>query len=120
VICPGAADSPGCESRSRSAAIDRSFVSPSDSASSPKVISRAIVELGRALGLELVAEGIETAEQARWFCSLGCQYGQGFYFGAPMRAEAARDYLAEHAAGAAEPAGITRLDSRRRGSEAAG
>jgi EAL domain-containing protein (putative c-di-GMP-specific phosphodiesterase class I) len=81
------------------------------------------VELGRALGLEMVAEGIETAEQARWFRSLGCQFGQGFYFAEPMSAADADTYLAEHrgdARGEARgKAVITRLDSRRRRGEAA-
>ena len=100
--------------------IDRSFVSPSDTVGSPRVISRAIVELGRALGLEMVAEGIETAEQADWFRSLGCQYGQGYHFSQPMRAEQAGAYLAEHRDDAAIPPAITRLDVRRRKRAAAG
>jgi diguanylate cyclase (GGDEF)-like protein len=99
--------------------IDRSFVSPSDAVGSPRVISRAIVELGRALGLEMVAEGIETAAQARWFQSLGCQFGQGFYFAQPMGAAQAGAYLAEHRDVGREPAPITRIDSRRRRGAAA-
>jgi diguanylate cyclase (GGDEF)-like protein len=101
--------------------IDRSFVSPSDSVGSPRVISRAIVELGRALGLEMVAEGIETLEQASWFRSLGCQFGQGYYFAEPLSAVDAGAYLAEHREAAAVPAAsvITRIDSRRRRRQAA-
>jgi EAL domain-containing protein (putative c-di-GMP-specific phosphodiesterase class I) len=72
--------------------IDRSFVSgPSGmngAGGSPrrdaKVLSRAIVELGRALSLDMVAEGIETAAQAEWFRGLGCRYGQGFHFARPL------------------------------------
>jgi EAL domain-containing protein (putative c-di-GMP-specific phosphodiesterase class I) len=94
--------------------IDRSFVSPSDTVGSPRVISRAIVELGRALGLEMVAEGIETPEQAGWFRSLGCQLGQGYFFSHPLSAADAGAYLAEHMAEREAPAVITRLDSRRR------
>jgi diguanylate cyclase (GGDEF)-like protein len=100
--------------------IDRSFVSPSDAVGSPRVITRAIVELGRALGLEMVAEGIETPEQARWFSSLGCQYGQGYFFAEPMSAAAASTYLAEHHDQGRGPAPITRIDSRRRRRAAAG
>src|SRR5262245_29229102 len=99
--------------------IDRSFVSPADSVGSPLVISRAIVELGRALGLEMVAEGIEGPEQARWFRSLGCQYGQGFHFAAPLRTEEAEAYLERHGDQRRQPAPITRLDTRRRRSRAA-
>src|SRR5262249_10126039 len=47
--------------------IDRSFVSSTDAVGNPRVISRAIVELGRALGLEIVVEGIESESQASWF-----------------------------------------------------
>jgi diguanylate cyclase (GGDEF)-like protein len=100
--------------------IDRSFVSPADSVGSPRVISRAIVELGRALGLEMVAEGIETEEQARWFRSLGCQLGQGYYFAEPLAPAQAGEYLAEHGGDRAAPAKITRLDLRRRRRAAAG
>jgi predicted signal transduction protein with EAL and GGDEF domain len=49
-----------------------------------KVLSRAIVELGRALSLDMVAEGIETESQAAWFRELGCRYGQGFYYAKPL------------------------------------
>jgi predicted signal transduction protein with EAL and GGDEF domain len=48
------------------------------------VLSQAIVELGRALRLEMIAEGIETADQADWFRALGIQLGQGFHFARPM------------------------------------
>jgi diguanylate cyclase (GGDEF)-like protein len=99
--------------------IDRSFVSPADAVGSPRVISRAIVELGRALGLEMVAEGIETAAQARWFRSLGCQFGQGFFFAQPMSATDAGMYLAEHRDEGRGPSAITRIDSRRRRGAAA-
>ena len=100
--------------------IDRSFVSPADSVGSPRVISRAIVELGRALGLEMVAEGIETPEQASWFQSLGCQLGQGYYFAEPLSPLRAGEYLAEHRDEGRAPGKITRLDSRRRRRAAAG
>ena len=93
--------------------IDRSFVSAGESGRTPRVISRAIAELGRALGLEIVAEGVETAAQARWFRSLGCQYAQGFFFAEPLRATDAAAYLEVHGRPdvAAE---ITSLDEARR------
>src|SRR6185369_3226518 len=64
--------------------IDRSFVPTGDGVGDAHVLSQAIVELGRALRLDMVAEGIETADQADWFRALGIQLGQGFYFGRPM------------------------------------
>ena len=64
--------------------IDRSFVPTGDGVGDAHVLSQAIVELGRALRLEMIAEGIETADQADWFRALGIQLGQGFHFARPM------------------------------------
>jgi EAL domain-containing protein (putative c-di-GMP-specific phosphodiesterase class I) len=51
------------------------------------VMVSAISQLGHALHLQLVAEGIEQAEQAATLRGLGCQYGQGYYFSRPLPAE---------------------------------
>jgi diguanylate cyclase (GGDEF)-like protein len=66
--------------------IDRSFVPGSDGVGDAHVLSQAIVELGRALGLDMIVEGIETQDQADWFRTLGCRLGQGFLFARPMPA----------------------------------
>jgi EAL domain-containing protein (putative c-di-GMP-specific phosphodiesterase class I) len=55
---------------------------PSDAA-----IVRAIVSLGHSLDLEIVAEGVETVQQATMLRAEGCDEVQGFYFGGPMSAE---------------------------------
>jgi EAL domain-containing protein (putative c-di-GMP-specific phosphodiesterase class I) len=73
--------------------IDRTFVSEVGEEISP--VARAIVELGRTLGLEVIAEGIEHIEQARWLADLGCRYGQGYLFARPMAAAAIEAVLAE-------------------------
>ncbi|HLX33759.1 MAG TPA: EAL domain-containing protein [Candidatus Limnocylindrales bacterium] len=99
--------------------IDRSFVSPSGTAGTPRTISRAIVELGRALGLEIVVEGIESSAQARWFSSLGCRYAQGFHYAAPMPPVLASAYLAGHRETAAGGK-VTPIRPRRDREEAAG
>jgi len=57
------------------------------------VLLRSIVGLGHDLGLQLVAEGIETEEQLDELIHLGCEFGQGFLFGAAMPAEEARKLL---------------------------
>ena len=99
--------------------IDRSFVSPTDAVGNPRVISRAIVELAKALGLEIVVEGVESQNQARWFSSLGCQYAQGFYFAEPLTPVQADEFLAGRRPG--DPrAPITAIDSRARRRRAAG
>ena len=73
--------------------IDRSFVSEVTAIGDKTVLSRAIVELGRALGLEMVVEGVETEAQAAWFASLGCQYAQGYHFARPLDPAAVDGYL---------------------------
>jgi len=63
--------------------IDRSFVQRIDDKTGGAEIVRLIVALAQTLGLEIVAEGIETAEQAQYLRDLGCDFGQGYYFGRP-------------------------------------
>jgi diguanylate cyclase (GGDEF)-like protein len=67
--------------------IDRAFVRDMASDASDAAIVRAIVEVARSLGLMLVAEGIESAEQLEQLRGLGCQCGQGFYFSPAVPAE---------------------------------
>jgi EAL domain-containing protein (putative c-di-GMP-specific phosphodiesterase class I) len=68
--------------------IDRSFVSRMTGGSvQPLQIVRTIVELARVLGMDVVAEGIETQEQYALLRELGCRFGQGFLFSRPVTAE---------------------------------
>lgn len=60
--------------------IDRSFVSNIDPQNKERGLMHSIVALAGDLGLDVIAEGIETKEQAVCLRDLGCQYGQGFYF----------------------------------------
>ena len=71
--------------------IDRSFIARMDSGGIE--IVRAIVALARALGMKVVAEGIETLQQARQVSELGCDYGQGYWLGRPMDIHAAASLL---------------------------
>ncbi|HEY8239503.1 MAG TPA: EAL domain-containing protein, partial [Candidatus Limnocylindrales bacterium] len=73
--------------------IDRSFVPGSDGVGDAHVLSQAIVELGRALSLDMIAEGIETTDQADWFRTLGCRLGQGYLYARPMPAAEVDRYL---------------------------
>jgi EAL domain-containing protein (putative c-di-GMP-specific phosphodiesterase class I) len=66
--------------------IDRSFVSRIAGSDQAFHIVRAILELARALRMEVIAEGIETREQFHLLRQLGCRYGQGFFFAPPMPA----------------------------------
>ena len=64
--------------------IDRSFVSNLKAEDSKMAIVRTIVTLGHELGIEVIAEGIETADQKQFLKTLGCHYGQGYYFSPPV------------------------------------
>ena len=66
--------------------IDRSFVSRMEAGNSALQIVHTIIELARVLGMEVVAEGIETMEQYKLLCKLGCRYGQGYLFARPLPA----------------------------------
>jgi diguanylate cyclase (GGDEF)-like protein len=77
--------------------IDRSFISAVSTTGERSAIARAIVDLGRTLGLQVVAEGIEEADQAAWLVSLGCPFGQGYLYSRPMGVDATEAFLAADA-----------------------
>ena len=60
--------------------VDRSFVSQIGKSASGSEMVRAIVGLAHTLGMDVVAEGVETAEQADALRALGCEYAQGFFY----------------------------------------
>ena len=70
--------------------MDRSFVGAADN----EALTSAIIALGTSLSLEVVAEGIELAEQANSLEELGCELGQGYLFARPMDAAALSNFLA--------------------------
>lgn len=80
--------------------IDRTFIrdlveSPADAA-----IVKALIDLGRHLGMRVVAEGVESVETHRFLVDLGCEYGQGYLFGRPQPAERTLQILRDrHARG---------------------
>jgi EAL domain-containing protein (putative c-di-GMP-specific phosphodiesterase class I) len=93
--------------------IDRSFVPGGDGVGDAHVLSQAIVDLGRALSLDMIAEGIETQDQADWFRTLGCRLGQGFHYGRPMPAADLERYLRRATGATARPArGQARVDAQ--------
>jgi diguanylate cyclase (GGDEF)-like protein/PAS domain S-box-containing protein len=63
--------------------IDRSFTADAGNHGGDLVLLKGIIDLGHALQINLVAEGIETAEQHSIVRKLGCHQAQGFYFGRP-------------------------------------
>jgi diguanylate cyclase (GGDEF)-like protein/PAS domain S-box-containing protein len=73
--------------------IDQSFVRNAADDPDDATIVRTIIEMGRSLGLQVLAEGIETAQQRRFLLDNGCQYGQGRLFGEPVSADAFLDMV---------------------------
>lgn len=74
--------------------IDRSFVlAMGDGDESAATIVKSIVSLGHNLGLDVVAEGVETPSAVTRLSMLGCQYAQGFLFARPMPVDELVDYL---------------------------
>jgi EAL domain-containing protein (putative c-di-GMP-specific phosphodiesterase class I) len=69
--------------------IDRSFVSRMGGDPHGAEMVRAIVALAHNLGMDVVAEGVETTDQLSQLLAIGCEYAQGFYFSKPVSAVAA-------------------------------
>jgi diguanylate cyclase (GGDEF)-like protein/PAS domain S-box-containing protein len=76
--------------------IDRSFVAGVAKSTEDSALARGILTLGQTLGLETVAEGIETAEQLAVLGELGCQLGQGYFFARPLGPAAVDALLERH------------------------
>jgi sensor c-di-GMP phosphodiesterase-like protein len=63
---------------------------------SDALLIKSTVDLAHALGLKVVAEGVETAEAAAILQTMGCDTAQGYYFARPMARDAVIDLLAEY------------------------
>jgi diguanylate cyclase (GGDEF)-like protein/PAS domain S-box-containing protein len=74
--------------------IDRSFIAGLSDADGERAIVSAIIELGHALGIRVVGEGVETAAQLACLRELGCDLAQGFLFAPPLPADAALERIA--------------------------
>ena len=83
--------------------IDRSFIAEVDTADAAATIARAVVNLGQSLGLEIVAEGVESAAQLAYLREINCDEAQGYYYSEPIPANAFERYLREQL-GPAAPA----------------
>ena len=68
--------------------IDKSFVDDVAGDGVESAIARGIIELGKAMRIQTVAEGIEADEQAEVLRTLGCELGQGYFFARPLAADA--------------------------------
>lgn len=78
--------------------IDRSFVSGMAASPRDQSIVRSVVQLAQNLGLQVVAEGVESSDDVRRLRDLGCSRGQGYFFGRPMRRRPLEQWIAMHEA----------------------
>ena len=73
--------------------VDRNFIAPEAEDDRASIILQSIVAMGHALGLAIVAEGIENQEQVDRLGELGCDFGQGYFIGRPLLAKQISDAL---------------------------
>lgn len=76
--------------------IDRSFVWQLGDEASGSVLVKSMIDLAQAMGMQAVAEGVETEEQEQLLRTLGCDIGQGYLYARPLDAAAATSFLADH------------------------
>jgi diguanylate cyclase (GGDEF)-like protein/PAS domain S-box-containing protein len=81
--------------------IDQSFVRDACEDANDATIVRTIIEMGRSLGIEVIAEGVESRAQLEFLRNSNCNYGQGRLFGEPCTAEALLALLTHQASGPA-------------------
>ncbi|GGG21579.1 GGDEF-domain containing protein [Rhizobium wenxiniae] len=74
--------------------IDKYFVSDLETNTKSQAIVRSVITLAHDLGMEVAAEGVETAEQADWLRGLGCDRLQGHAIGKPLPTQAIREFVA--------------------------
>jgi len=75
--------------------IDRSFVSNLSNSPRNLGVAKTIIQLSKQLGIEAIAEGIETEEQLQKLKTFGCEMGQGYLFNAPLSSEAAERLITQ-------------------------
>jgi len=76
--------------------IDQSFVRQLQPGSEDAAIVQAVISLGHNLGLQVIAEGVETADQRELLRKWGCDQIQGYFYGRPLPADKATQFMFEH------------------------
>ncbi|HEX3121724.1 MAG TPA: EAL domain-containing protein, partial [Rhodanobacteraceae bacterium] len=84
--------------------IDRAFVGDITTNPDDEAITSTIIAMAHSLGLNVVAEGVETAQQFEYLHMRGCDEIQGFWFSAPLEPEACLAFLARHQRSRSQPA----------------
>jgi len=88
--------------------VDRSLVRSANAAGADPVILRSVMAMAQELGLEVVVQGVDRERDAAYLRALGCDYGQGFYFGEPMSEKEVMNLVNALARAAAKAGGETR------------
>ncbi|MDF3936178.1 putative bifunctional diguanylate cyclase/phosphodiesterase [Pseudomonas citronellolis] len=91
--------------------IDKSFVQDLLQDDDDATIVRAIIQLGKSLGMQVIAEGVETIEQEAYIIAQGCHEGQGYLYSKPLPARELTLYL-KQARRLAEAAGSSSIERR--------
>ncbi len=76
--------------------IDKSFVLTASKSRESRTVIKSIVDLGRSLGLQTTAEGVEDAETLDYLKDIGCTLAQGYHIARPMPGEAVHEWVAQH------------------------
>jgi EAL domain-containing protein (putative c-di-GMP-specific phosphodiesterase class I) len=76
--------------------IDLDFIRNLHQSEEDQEIVRAIITSAQALGLKVIAEGVETQAAFKWLQAEGCGYAQGFYFAKPMPTEEVSEWLKKY------------------------
>ena len=76
--------------------IDRSFISELSNRENDAAITKAIINLGHSLNLEVLAEGVETDLQRKFLMEHDCDLAQGYYFTPPKKAAELKDYISQN------------------------
>ncbi len=85
--------------------LDRSFVQDLEHSKAARALTTSVLRIGESLGMEVVAEGVETMGQYDFLAQHGCRLAQGYLFAKPLSPQALEDWLAGwHATTAAAPA----------------
>ena len=82
--------------------IDRSFIAPLADTPASRNIAHRVIEIAQSLYLEVVAEGVETAEELKILQSMGCELAQGFVISEPLRVPELLEFLSQRASSAGD------------------
>ena len=75
--------------------IDKAFISKIGQTKDNAIVN-AIIAMGKAMGMNIVAEGVENIEQIQYLQQQGCDYFQGYYFSKPLNSKDCTEFLSQN------------------------